>query len=117
MFEYGIADNHISENVAVLDNVDLVECEMVVNYEYFVVNLLLTVGGVYKDLMALLTTNFSLFFHFYVRTTTIELSLALQIKFENASLIVFTKRIIPKATGNIIPQVLLFNSLYYLTIG
>jgi hypothetical protein len=85
VFEHGIANNNISENVAVLDNIDLVECKMVINDEYFVVNLLLTVGGVYEDLMALLTTNFSLFFHFHVRTSIVELPFALQIKFKDAS--------------------------------
>ena len=46
--------------------------------------LFLAVGRVNEDLVAILTADFCLFFHFHVGTTTVKLLLTFKIQFEDA---------------------------------
>ena len=48
VLQHSITYYHVAKNVAILDNVDLLKCKVVIDQEYFVVDSLLHVGRVDK---------------------------------------------------------------------
>jgi len=118
VLEDSVTDDHISENVTVLNNINLVKGEVVIDNQNLIVDLLLLVGRVDEDLVAILIDGLDFFFlHLHVRTSTVKLLLAFKSQFEDTRLVSFAQRTLTVATRHVVSQILLFNSLHNLPVG